>query len=105
MIEELTPTPGLHEVEFNTPNALAAKVTGRHMGAVHYQVALYAEATRRKVNVAAGFDEDGSLHGVSIQDGDTFLDLKPGEYLILSEHNTDLCGLGEETFKRVWKPA
>ncbi|QXO14287.1 hypothetical protein SEA_CHASER_48 [Mycobacterium phage Chaser] len=77
--------PGIEQLIPGSELPVGVKVTGRNMHAVSLVASVAGEANGSKSSVGAFFNADGSLSHVKLADNTGNVDVKAGEYLILSD--------------------
>ncbi|ASR86032.1 hypothetical protein SEA_APPLETREE2_49 [Mycobacterium phage Appletree2] len=85
---------------------IAVKVTGRNMHAVSLIASTVAESTEKATALCPYFNKDGSLASVELfhpQIPDGYVEIKPGEYLILAEDKTTIAIASKQEFDFVKK--
>ena len=104
----ITHVPGLHRVEERVPNKskqpLVTKVTGRHLGAVNYLVSLAAERGGHRAIASSRFNDNGSLHSVTITEPGRVLHFNAGDYMFLNHDENAVRLCDAEFYESHYKP-
>lgn len=80
------------------PVAVGTRVTGHNLGAVTHIVSIEAERVGEKRGIGITFNEDGSLHAVTVHSAEGPLaEFKPGTHLSIGDSG-DLVVFDEEYF-------
>lgn len=80
------------------PIAVGTRVTGHNLGAVTHIVSIEAERVGEKRGVGITFNEDGSLHAVSVHSASGLLaEFKPGVHLTIGDTG-DVVAFDDDRF-------
>ncbi|AXH67857.1 hypothetical protein J4T99_gp051 [Mycobacterium phage Bromden] len=91
--------PGIEQLLPGHDLPVGVKVTGRNMHAVTLLVSASGEANGSRSTATAFFESDGSLSHVKLTDNTGSVDVKAGEYLVLSDDLKTVVVAGTEDYE------